>query len=98
MFNMKRLGVVLAIVIALVLAACGGDDNNNNNNNDNNDNNNNTEVNNNDNKNSNDGAAAGEYGEEVNIEIVGIEPGDRKSKRLNSSHVAISYADFCFKK
>src|SRR5690625_4507662 len=34
MFNMKRLGVVLAIVIALVLAACGGDDNNNNNNND----------------------------------------------------------------
>jgi len=75
MFNMKRLGVVLAIVIALVLAACGGDDNNNNNNNDNNDNNNNTEVNNNDNNNSNDGAAAGEYGEEVNFEIVGIEPG-----------------------
>src|SRR5437870_9393016 len=26
------------------------------------------------------------------------EPGDRKSTRLNSSHVAISYAVFCLKK
>src|SRR5437870_11114217 len=25
-------------------------------------------------------------------------PGDRKSTRLNSSHVAISYADFCLEK
>src|SRR5439155_4343786 len=27
-----------------------------------------------------------------------VEPGDRKSTRLNSSHVAISYAVFCLKK
>src|SRR5690625_5310139 len=27
-----------------------------------------------------------------------LEPGDRKSTRLNSSHVAISYAVFCLKK
>src|SRR5690349_22789102 len=26
------------------------------------------------------------------------DPGDRKSTRLNSSHVEISYADFCLKK
>src|SRR5690625_5978430 len=32
-------------------------------------------------------------------DIGGIEPiGDRKSTRLNSSHVAISYAVFCLKK
>src|SRR5690349_23895547 len=35
--------------------------------------------------------------------ITGVEPGsykvrDRKSTRLNSSHVEISYADFCLKK
>src|SRR5690625_7032597 len=30
--------------------------------------------------------------------VVGSEPGDRKSTRLNSSHVAISYAVFCLKK
>src|SRR5690606_40266134 len=28
----------------------------------------------------------------------GLEPGDRKSTRLNSSHVKISYAVFCLKK
>src|SRR5690625_5433279 len=28
----------------------------------------------------------------------GMPPGDRKSTRLNSSHVAISYAVFCLKK
>src|SRR5699024_12567658 len=28
----------------------------------------------------------------------GLGPRDRKSTRLNSSHVAISYADFCLKK
>src|SRR5207253_10471821 len=28
----------------------------------------------------------------------GVLPGDRKSTRLNSSHVAISYAVFCLKK
>src|SRR5699024_11894865 len=27
-----------------------------------------------------------------------LEPGDRKSTRLNSSHVSISYAVFCLKK
>src|SRR5437870_12725274 len=35
------------------------------------------------------------------LRIVGLEPGDdpdRKSTRLNSSHVAISYAVFCLKK
>src|SRR5690625_4876355 len=31
-------------------------------------------------------------------EIIGILPIDRKSTRLNSSHVAISYAVFCLKK
>src|SRR5690625_6230833 len=29
---------------------------------------------------------------------VALPPGDRKSTRLNSSHVAISYAVFCLKK
>src|SRR5690554_7729118 len=29
---------------------------------------------------------------------VGVEEGDRKSARLNSSHVRISYAVFCLKK
>src|SRR5690625_2538891 len=32
----------------------------------------------------------------VELEFVGV--GDRKSTRLNSSHVAISYAVFCLKK
>src|SRR5690625_5593772 len=32
------------------------------------------------------------------IPMLDIEPGDRKSTRLNSSHVAISYAVFCLKK
>src|SRR5690625_6256721 len=31
-------------------------------------------------------------------EAVAVDPGDRKSTRLNSSHVAISYAVFCLKK
>src|SRR5690625_1128229 len=32
------------------------------------------------------------------IEVVSSDPTDRKSTRLNSSHVAISYAVFCLKK
>src|SRR5438874_10023122 len=36
--------------------------------------------------------------EEVIVQIMGIGPGDRKSTRLNSSHVEISYAVFCLKK
>src|SRR5437868_8503263 len=32
----------------------------------------------------------------VNLDVVGVE--DRKSTRLNSSHVSISYAVFCLKK
>src|SRR3989454_9270479 len=31
-------------------------------------------------------------------EVGGSEPGDRKSTRLNSSHLVISYAVFCLKK
>src|SRR5699024_11428966 len=31
------------------------------------------------------------------IEILANKNGDRKSTRLNSSHVSISYADFCLK-
>src|SRR5690625_5655123 len=34
----------------------------------------------------------------VSVEIDGPFPEDRKSTRLNSSHVAISYAVFCLKK
>src|SRR3712207_8593837 len=30
--------------------------------------------------------------------VFGVEPGDRKSTRLNSSHANISYAVFCLKK
>src|SRR5690625_6801835 len=37
-------------------------------------------------------------GEQLNAEIVVQNSGDRKSTRLNSSHVAISYAVFCLKK
>src|SRR5207253_11157355 len=33
----------------------------------------------------------------VQAEVVADEPRDRKSTRLNSSHVAISYAVFCLK-
>src|SRR6266511_5662499 len=40
-------------------------------------------------------ARPGDLGEE--LRVAGREQ-DRKSTRLNSSHVKISYADFCFKK
>src|SRR3712207_7743550 len=30
--------------------------------------------------------------------VTGVDPGDRKSTRLNSSHANISYAVFCLKK
>src|SRR5690625_6662043 len=38
--------------------------------------------------------------DELNVQsaTVGYAPADRKSTRLNSSHVAISYAVFCLKK
>src|SRR5690625_6149842 len=43
--------------------------------------------------------AAAPYDGAVRQTIVGIKDrGDRKSTRLNSSHVAISYAVFCLKK
>src|SRR5256885_4985035 len=32
------------------------------------------------------------------IYVTGADPGDRKSTRLNSSHLVISYAVFCLKK
>src|SRR5690625_6612072 len=35
---------------------------------------------------------------DIPFRIFGYEEGDRKSTRLNSSHVAISYAVFCLKK
>src|SRR5437868_12970809 len=35
---------------------------------------------------------------QVAAAVSGWEPGDRKSTRLNSSHVSISYAVFCLKK
>src|SRR5439155_1943905 len=43
------------------------------------------------------------WGDAINFdgpgsEVVRAEEGDRKSTRLNSSHVAISYAVFCLKK
>src|SRR5256885_8981625 len=34
----------------------------------------------------------------VVIEVLGVDRGDRKSTRLNSSHLVISYAVFCLKK
>src|SRR3989442_8530118 len=34
----------------------------------------------------------------VNARVLGSKPRDRKSTRLNSSHVRISYAVFCLKK
>src|SRR5699024_11754380 len=38
------------------------------------------------------------YVEDNNIKVVRRLSGDRKSTRLNSSHVSISYAVFCLKK
>src|SRR5207249_9110614 len=32
------------------------------------------------------------------VRVVGLDPADRKSTRLNSSHVSNSYAVFCLKK
>src|SRR5690625_5634566 len=37
-------------------------------------------------------------GDEVTVKVINVEKEDRKSTRLNSSHVAISYAVFCLKK
>src|SRR5207253_8758862 len=37
-------------------------------------------------------------GFEADIVALSLDPEDRKSTRLNSSHVAISYAVFCLKK
>src|SRR5690625_6846595 len=34
-------------------------------------------------------------GDEVTVKVLNIDEEDRKSTRLNSSHVAISYAVFC---
>src|SRR5690606_41628578 len=42
--------------------------------------------------------AQGVNGEEVLLDPVDGEPADRKSTRLNSSHVKISYAVLCLKK
>src|SRR2546426_7393206 len=39
-----------------------------------------------------------EFREKVRIEMAVSEPLDRKSTRLNSSHLVISYAVFCLKK
>src|SRR5438067_5510692 len=39
-----------------------------------------------------------QYVREQNVGLVGIGVRDRKSTRLNSSHVSISYAVFCLKK
>src|SRR6266508_6013478 len=36
--------------------------------------------------------------EQEDVDAVAVAGGDRKSTRLNSSHVAISYAVFCLKK
>src|SRR5690625_3690922 len=101
---MKRtLFLVLGLVMVVWLAACGGNDNNDPNNENNNSTNN--EVGNNDNTNDDGGDK-----EEVTLRIAWwgeqtrndgtnevIEMLDRKSTRLNSSHVAISYAVFCLK-
>src|SRR5699024_11862881 len=42
--------------------------------------------------------AAGFDGEPGGALLAGVEQADRKSTRLNSSHVSISYAVFCLKK
>src|SRR5437660_5105896 len=44
------------------------------------------------------GFNGGLYGGRMMREIVDHQDADRKSTRLNSSHVAISYAVFCLKK
>src|SRR5690606_41571109 len=49
------------------------------------------------------GASLRQEGRECGVHLVGVGPeqsvrGDRKSTRLNSSHVKISYAVFCLKK
>src|SRR5258705_9084480 len=45
------------------------------------------------------GVAVGVYGNPVaRVNIIAAEVGDRKSTRLNSSHLGISYAVFCLKK
>src|SRR5207249_12277636 len=41
---------------------------------------------------------AGHHGRWVDRVLATLDPGDRKSTRLNSSHVSISYAVFCLKK
>src|SRR5690554_4685470 len=39
-----------------------------------------------------------QLGQAAQVEVIEKLPGDRKSTRLNSSHVRISYAVFCLKK
>src|SRR5688500_19098422 len=39
-----------------------------------------------------------EHGLTISIALIGTVIGDRKSTRLNSSHLVISYAVFCLKK
>src|SRR3989442_6355611 len=46
----------------------------------------------------NSGESSPQHSEDVAVEVVGMEHIDRKSTRLNSSHVRISYAVFCLKK
>src|SRR5437870_10400272 len=41
---------------------------------------------------------SGRGGAQLSLDLVSLDPADRKSTRLNSSHVAISYAVFCLKK
>src|SRR5437870_7347756 len=43
-------------------------------------------------------SAGRKLGSDLLGQTIGILEGDRKSTRLNSSHVAISYAVFCLKK
>src|SRR2546426_8644454 len=43
-------------------------------------------------------ARLGERGLQVHADELGLHVGDRKSTRLNSSHLVISYAVFCLKK
>lgn len=67
--KLKFAGIALVFaLLAAALVACGGDDNdNNNNNNNNNDNNNNEEG--------DEGAQTEEFGDDVDWEITGIDPG-----------------------
>src|SRR5256885_10308900 len=44
------------------------------------------------------GRAVVEAGNELELLATGMQEGDRKSTRLNSSHLVISYAVFCLKK